>query len=548
MQNLISGSSGTGRYTTVHLTRTRYTTIIWSGSQSPRSVEPATHSSSPPSSSSSSSSSSCRISSSTACSGVTPVSSVQSFTYEPTTLSTATIITSRSTTTVKTIVHMTSTLTVVETPSTSTSYSATSTEDAKSTTAQSAAASSSTSSDADAAAAGNGKSSSQMISPDGSSKHSAAIAGGMTGSIAGIAMLGLLFLFLLRRRKRHPRQDDEKSQVAHEPRMSSSSQALPSAIAAAGATHANDSAAMLGIRQSRNDQLPIIEHNLIHMDLDHWHRPFAHEDPRLRDDTSPLRLMNPDPTPTPPVTYNNSSTSLPPTATTTSPHGFLQRQRSALAAALLSVKRSFSGQDAEQRHPSDNSSTLLHPPNPPKHQETKLTMPSELILAGGAPPRPISSHSRASTHTIIRHYAPSDPFTASPIPNCLQPGTGPHRRDFLAPPPLRLRPPPLVTSIQTPIYSQQHREISPLTRSNSDVSGTSFEGASPTRSEVSSVSVRSGPFDLATASVVGGDAGGGEERPVVADRGLGDGGGGDEQRRGQREQTPNWVVHVYPGT
>jgi hypothetical protein len=72
--------------------------------------------------------------------------------------------------------------------------------------------------------------------------------------------------------------------------------------------------------------------------------------------------------------------------------------------------------------------------------------------------------------------------------------------------------------------------VSPITRSNSDCS-TRFESRSPTRSEISSVSVRSGPFDLATASVVDMESG-----------------RGTPGYRGQREQTPNWEVHVNPGT
>jgi hypothetical protein len=72
--------------------------------------------------------------------------------------------------------------------------------------------------------------------------------------------------------------------------------------------------------------------------------------------------------------------------------------------------------------------------------------------------------------------------------------------------------------------------VSPITRSNSDCS-TRFESLSPTRSEISSVSVRSGPFDLATASVVDMESG-----------------RGTPGYRGQREQTPNWEVHVNPGT
>ncbi|CAD0107684.1 unnamed protein product [Aureobasidium uvarum] len=276
------------------------------------------------------------------------------------------------------------------------------------------------------------------------------------------------------------------------------------------------------------------------MDLHHWDRPFAHEDPHLRDDSSPLRLMNPDLTPTPPVVFRSSANSVSPDTTLNSPHGFLQRQRTALTAALLSIKRSFSSQDLVPRHASDESylQASAHPsahPSPLHIQDkntNKLTMPSEAILAGISASRPISSQSAMSSNTIIRHQIPEDPFIThtstspdSPLPKCLQPGDGIARRDFLAPPPLRTRMP--IPS--TPTHPQ-HGTVSPLTRSNSDCS-TRFESLSPTRSEISSVSVRSGPFDLATASVVDGESGRATPRVRV-----------------QREQTPNWEVHVHPVT
>ncbi|KAH0320557.1 hypothetical protein KCU71_g4254, partial [Aureobasidium melanogenum] len=276
------------------------------------------------------------------------------------------------------------------------------------------------------------------------------------------------------------------------------------------------------------------------MDLDHWDRPFAHEDPHLRDGGSPLRLMNPDPTPTPPVNLRTSSTSISPDPGPNNPHGFLQRQRSALTAALLSIKRSFSSQDVVPRHASDEShlQPSAHPsahPSPlhiPDKNTNKLTMPSEAILAGVSASRPISSQSAMSNNTIIRHQVPDDPFVTStaatpnsPLPNCLQPGSGVARRDFLAPPPLWTKMP-----MQSTPTHPRHGTVSPLTRTNSDCS-TRFESLSPTRSEVSGVSVRSGPFDLATASVVDGESG----REAVGGRGI-------------REQTPNWEVHVCPGT
>ncbi|KAH0344351.1 hypothetical protein KCU81_g4816, partial [Aureobasidium melanogenum] len=169
--------------------------------------------------------------------------------------------------------------------------------------------------------------------------------------------------------------------------------------------------AIMARQGSNPERLPVIDHNLIHMDLNHWDRPFAHEDPHLRDDGSPLRLMNPDPTPTPPVNLRTSSTSISPDAGPNNPHGFLQRQRSALTAALLSIKRSFSSQDVVPRHASYESQLQpsAHPsahPSPlhiPDKNTNKLTMPSEAILAGVSASRPISSQSAMSNNTIIRH-------------------------------------------------------------------------------------------------------------------------------------------------
>lgn len=459
------------------------------------------------------------------------------FTYQPTTFSTTTTarVTTHLTTTVKTTVYITSTRTVPANSSTPQQVSTSAFQDTTSTTSTSAA-SSSAGPVAGKSGEGHG---SILISPNGSSEHSAVIAGGMSGSLAGIALVGLFFLFFFRRRNRRlPYQD--KDGAAAEPRMSSSSQALPSAIAAAGATRHSDRSAILTHQRSDPNRLPVIDHNLIHMNLDHWDRPFAHEDPHLRDGGSPLRLMNPDPTPTPPVVLRTSSTSISPDTGPNNPHGFLQRQRSALTAALLSIKRSFSSQDVVPRHASDEShlQPSAHPsahPSPlhiPDKNTNKLTMPSEAILAGISASRPISSQSAMSNNTIIRHQIPDDPFVSSTsvdsnslLPNCLKPGNGVARRDFLAPPPLRTRMP-----MQSTPTHPRHGAVSPLTRTNSDCS-TRFESLSPTRSEISSVSVRSGPFDLATASVVDGESG---REP-------------DVDRR-QREQTPNWEVHVYPGT
>jgi hypothetical protein len=534
LQNLVtSGNSRTTQqYTTIVITRTQYTTYIYSNSRSSQSQE-STRSSL---SSMSTGSQSSKLSRHTIS---TSPSWSPSFTYDPTTLSTTTTTsaTTHSRKTVPTIIYVTSTHTI---PSASTLPTTvpTSSFQATTSTVLTSATSATTS-----AVTGNGEKGhgSLLVSPDGSSRHAAAIAGGMTSSVAGIALIGLLFLFLFRRRKRSLPYH-EKDGSAAEPRMSSSSQALPSAVAAAGATRRSNRSTNLASQRSESDRLPVIDHNLIHMDLEHWDRPFIHEDPRLRDDSSPLRLMNPDPTPTPPVVFRSSSTSVSPDTGPDNPHKFLQRQRSALTAALLSIKRSFSSQDvrhaSDESHLSPSALPSAHPsahPSPLHIQDkntNKLTMPSEAILAGVAVSRPISSQSAISRNTIICHQVPDDPFitstSATPnslLPPCLHFGNGTAGRDFLAPPPLRTRIP-----VQSTPTHPQHGTVSPLSRSNSDCS-TRFESLSPTRSEISSVSVRSGPFDLATASVVDLESG-------TRIQGL----------RGQREQTPNWEVHVNPGT
>ncbi|KAI5209985.1 hypothetical protein E4T39_00570 [Aureobasidium subglaciale] len=533
---VVAPSSGTGqRYTTIYLTRTQYTTYIYSNSPSSRSSRTAIVR--PPSPSHSMSRSSSRLTSGSSWSAL--------FTYQPTTFSTTTTarVTTHLTTTVRTIVYITSTRTVPAESSAATTGATTAVQTTAATT--STTATSSTSGAVGAGGSSNGDGGTRgpsLVSPDGSSKHSAAIAGGMTGSLAGIALIGLLFLFFIRRRKRRiPYQ--EKDAVSGEPRMSSSSQALPYSLAASRTTRLSDRNRDRDNPDSHRtgaDRLPVIDHNLIHIDVGHWDRPYVHEDPHVRDNGSPLRLMNPDPTPTPPIVFRSSSSSLSPDTAPDNSHGFLQRQRSALTAAILSIKRSFSSQDVTHRHASDESYSQpsIHPsahPSPLYIQNKNtnmLTMPFEAILAGIPDSRPMSSQSAMSNNTIIRHKAPDDPFVTStsatpdsPLPNCLKPGNGTACRDFLAPPPLRTRIP--IQSSPTP----RHGAVSPLTRSNSDCS-TRFESLSPTRSDVSSVSVRSGPFDLATASVVDGESG--RQNPTPS--------------RGQREQTPNWEVHVFPGT
>jgi hypothetical protein len=175
LQNLVtSGNSRTTQqYTTIVITRTQYTTYIYSNSRSSQSQE-STRSSL---SSMSTGSQSSKLSRHTIS---TSPSWSPSFTYDPTTLSTTTTTsaTTHSRKTVPTIIYVTSTHTI---PSASTLPTTvpTSSFQATTSTVLTSATSATTS-----AVTGNGEKGhgSLLVSPDGSSRHAAAIAGGMTRS------------------------------------------------------------------------------------------------------------------------------------------------------------------------------------------------------------------------------------------------------------------------------------------------------------------------------------------------------------------------------
>lgn len=434
-----------------------------------------------------------------------------------------------------------------------------------------------------------------MVSSPDASKRAAVIAGSMTASLGCVLLILLLFIFFFRRRKRRQLVylAEKRGDSSEQPRMSSSSQALPFDVAAVAGTGRRYPSIVPRRPVPAAAEDKVVENRLSGFD---FLAPYIRRDSRLGPpQSSPLRLMNPDPSPTPtpdppPIIFNPSAstssagtTAALTTRGSTPPNTFLQRQRTALATALLQVKRSFSSQDAAvattstaQSRPQSAGSDASHlrpsplhiPPRaPPPHKPT-LTMPSEVILAGGGAGaagfdhRPVSAHSAMSNGTIIHNRGlPYDPFVTAFAPPTGKPtwlnysnghGDGIARRDFLAPPALlpqrqqqqqqqRFR----IKKVPSFQQQRQHQQrpfsspsptpqphygagsVSPLARSYS---------VSPTRSEVSSIiSLRSGPFDLASASVV-------ELERQQGTANITDVVG----CRRQREQTPNWEVHRTP--
>jgi LPXTG-motif cell wall-anchored protein len=534
-------------YVTIVLTRTRYTTYIYSNSySSPEASWTST------------------VSTTTTAGTSTLGSSYTSIEYNPTSLSSET---TRSTTTAKTIVHVTNAPTVSQNSGTLTATTCQS--DVQTTTTSSPA----TASSSEISGGHAGHTSSQMISSPDASKQAAVIAGSMTASLAGILLIGLLFVFFFRRRKRQlVYHVDKHGDFSEQPRMSSSSQALPFDVAAIVGMGRRE--AFIGPQRPPGSNDSSMD-NRLRMGFPLYNPP----DPRLQAHSSPLRLMNPDVARTPPsIIFNPSSSSSPSPATaaeavpsttteTTPPHTFLQRQRTALSAALLTVKRSLSSQDmTPQPQPpysaESNSSHLrpspLHipqrqPPSPQKKE--KLTMPSETILTGIID-RPVSSSAQSamSSGTIIHNQVPYDPFYTTGPKQAMYlysgngNGSGVARRDFLAPPPAAAAASQPLRMTRLPVF-QQYRSPSPSRQQQYQGNVTSALtrscSVSPTtRSEVSSaMSLHSGPFDLASSSV------------VDVESGTSDG-SGVSNSRGQREQTPNWEVYqdrdreirVYEGT
>lgn len=225
-----------------------------------------------------------------------------------------------------------------------------------------------------------------------------AIVGGLSGAIAGLVLVGILLCVCLRRKRQKSLEPDElpdDKEKGYRPSLSSKWNGV---IGTKGSE-------TMPPKPEGGKSPVIIDDHLIRMSLDHWERPYAHNE-GYRESMGPglsLRCTNPDPS-------RPESPALP--APAHSPASFLKRQRSALTAVLLNASRS----------PASPNSLAVPAPvstanRPPSQDDT---------IAANAP-------SSKSSSSIIRPKTPEDPF--------LMPPTQPHAH--------RTPSRPLLTPIQS---------------------------------------------------------------------------------------------------
>ena len=310
----------------------------------------------------------------------------------------------------------------------------------------------------------------------------AAIAGGVVGSLSAVAVMGVVALLLWRRRRRK-REWNEKHDKAQPTGPFSF---MKRSRTEDGWRDAANNKGTPKLPEIAVSTTPIIEDNLIRMSLAHWERPYAHEDPfKEKDEQLTLRVTNPDPVRSP-------SPLLP---TTESPRGFMQRQRTALAAALATFKRTASSQSLAPATPSRQPTPVIA-----EHLSQDLWIPPAAYVAGTML-RP--SDSRSSD--AIYQQPPSDPFLRPP-------------ESASTPRPLP-RPPIRHVASRTPSYNDR-----PFTVLSSKAVENASRTPSPDALSYNSYNDRrltgtSDPFEI--------DPRGNKVR---------DGG------------TPNWTVHTYDGT
>ncbi|KAF4548896.1 Hypothetical protein D9617_24g016090 [Elsinoe fawcettii] len=204
----------------------------------------------------------------------------------------------------------------------------------------------------------------------------AAIAGGVTGSLAAVAAVGIVaFLFWKRRRTRECKESNTSSTGKflsfHSRRSDHGKEVRQGEGLHAQEVHRQEGAPQL--RPIVISHTPIIEDSLIRMSLAHWDRPFALEDQDpFRDpeqQTGHLRVTNPD------VSISRATTPSDSAQLITTPGGFLSRQKSALAAALTSF-RSSSQQSLPVHTPFDTQTPLIY-----EHLSRDLRVPPAALAA-----------------------------------------------------------------------------------------------------------------------------------------------------------------------
>jgi hypothetical protein len=237
---------------------------------------------------------------------------------------------------------------------------------------------------------------------DGHQKH--AIIGGLSGSIAGLVLIGLLIFFFLkwRRRWEEDREDDVVSEKGIRPMLARKFSQL---------TARNSSPAPAPLPVSQGTSTPDYDGGVIRMSLD-WPRPYAHGE-GYRESMGPRRLqvMNPSPerpsTPAP----RGSSESVP---------GFISRQKTALAAVFAAGGRSRANSTGESPQKGFTVPTIaVDDASSTEHLPTNANGPTPSFR----------SYPSVSSLPMVEQRPPEDPFL-----------TPPDERDELTPPARTQRP------------------------------------------------------------------------------------------------------------
>lgn len=235
------------------------------------------------------------------------------------------------------------------------------------------------------------------VNPNGGSMSHAqrhAVIGGLSGTIAGLVLIGVLLCVFLRR---HQKRDDESAE--------GSENGLREAISRNWSqltrrttppiSRGNTEVAPMP-PMSRQSSAGDFNGSLLRVSMGQWPRPFAHHE-SFRESAGParLRVMNPD--------DPSRSASPAPRGSTESGGTYLRRQRSAITAAVFggSHSRTSSGAASRQR-------SLKVP-------SIKVDSLSSAERSARAVPAPsFSSYPSTSSLQTVQHMPPEDPFLTPP--------------------------------------------------------------------------------------------------------------------------------------
>ncbi|KAK0287349.1 hypothetical protein LTR91_001649 [Friedmanniomyces endolithicus] len=247
-----------------------------------------------------------------------------------------------------------------------------------------------------------------------SQKH--AVVGGLTGAIAGFVLIGALLFFCFRKRRR--RQDDERDahhEIHNEKGLRPTMKRKWTEMTGRGTPTPTPQ-----LPPSTSPVTVDEEHHIIRMSTQHWARPYAlGQGEGYRESVGPgqLRVMNPDAArpETPRMSSDTAGSFLgrlqhlgpsrPTTPRSDTASSFLKKQRSALAAVLLTANRSRA-----------SSRSNIHTHDPTPHIPEIIFDPalSRECIAPSARPPSFRSYLSATSLPIVQQSPPEDPFLTPP--------------------------------------------------------------------------------------------------------------------------------------